>query len=58
MARAEYPEKYNWWLNELESLGVNAKRKEELNDLSEVSALTGNIKKLFYEDYQTAFNEK
>ena len=58
MARAEYPEKYGGWLNELESLGVNAKRKEELNYLSEVSALTGNVKKLFYEDYQTAFNEK
>ena len=40
------------------NLGVNAKRKEELNYLSEVSALTGNVKKLFYEDYQTAFNEK
>ena len=23
MARAEQPEKYNWWLNELESLGIN-----------------------------------
>ncbi|CAN5121691.1 hypothetical protein BH18THE2_BH18THE2_14440 [soil metagenome] len=30
MAKAEYPEKYGGWLNELESLGVNAKRKEEL----------------------------
>jgi hypothetical protein len=25
MARAEHPEKYSWWLNELESLGVNAR---------------------------------
>ena len=27
MAGAEHPEKYNWWLNELESLGVNTLRK-------------------------------
>ena len=27
MAGAEYPEKYNWWLNELESLGVNTLEK-------------------------------
>jgi hypothetical protein len=38
--------------NELESLGVNAKHKEELNDLPEVSALTENLKQLFYEEYQ------
>ena len=58
MAKAEYPEKYGWWLNELESLGINAKHKEELNDLTEISALAGNIKKLFFEEYQRAFNEK
>jgi hypothetical protein len=27
MAGAEQPEKYNWWLNELESLGVNTLEK-------------------------------
>jgi hypothetical protein len=58
MAQTEHHERYGWWLNELESLGINAERKKELNDLTEVSALTGNIKKLFYEEYQTAFNEK
>jgi hypothetical protein len=30
MARAEHPEKYRLWLNELESLGVNAKHKGEM----------------------------
>jgi hypothetical protein len=23
MAKADHPEKYNWWLNELDSLGIN-----------------------------------
>lgn len=47
-------ESWKVWLvaNELESLGVNAKHKEELNDLPEVSALTENLKQLFYEEYQ------
>ena len=30
MARAEQPEKYNWWLNELESLGINTLEKNGL----------------------------
>jgi hypothetical protein len=58
MARAEHPEKYSWWLNELESLGVNARHKGELNDLTEASALTENLKQLFYEEYHRAFNER
>jgi hypothetical protein len=58
MARAEHPDRHSWWLNELESLGVNAKHKEELNDLSEASALTENLKQLFYEEYKRAFNER
>ena len=57
MARTEQPERYSWWLNELESLGVNATHKEDINDLQEASALTENLKQLFYEEYQRAFNE-
>ena len=57
IARTEQPERYSWWLNELESPGVNAKHKEDINDLQEASALTENLKQLFYEEYQRAFNE-
>ena len=57
MARTEQPDRYSWWLNELESLGVNAKHKEDINDLQEASALTESLKQLFYEEYQRAFNE-
>jgi hypothetical protein len=57
MAQAEHPERYGWWLNELETLGVNANHKEGLNDLPEVSALTENLKRLFYEEYQRGLIE-
>jgi len=31
---SEHPERYGWWLNELESLGISANRINELNDLN------------------------
>lgn len=48
----EHPERYSWWLNELESLGISAKRINELNDLKEIRNLTENIKEAFYQDYK------
>jgi hypothetical protein len=42
-AKNEYPEKHSWWLNELESLGVNE--------------LTTDIKQMFYEEYKKAFSD-
>ena len=44
MAGAEHPEKYNWWLNELESLGVNTLEKNGLNNHKEASDLTEVVK--------------
>jgi hypothetical protein len=38
-------------------ISVNTKRKE-LNDLTVASYLTENLKQLFFEEYQRAFNEK
>jgi hypothetical protein len=32
MAQAEHPEKYSWWLNELDSLGINTLQKNGLNN--------------------------
>ena len=31
----EQPEKYNWWLNELESLGINTLEKNGLSNHKE-----------------------
>lgn len=51
MARAEHPDRYSWWLNELESPGISTHMKE-------ASELTEEIKQIFYEEYQKAYNEK
>jgi hypothetical protein len=32
MAKAEHPEKYNWWLNELDSLGISTLQKNGIDN--------------------------
>jgi hypothetical protein len=44
-----------WWLNELESLGVSPKVRNELNDIQETSSLTENLKQIFYQAYKDAY---
>lgn len=51
--RRECPEKYDWWLNELESLGVSVKVVNDLNNIEEVSELAENLKQTFYQEYKT-----
>jgi hypothetical protein len=51
MAKAEHPEKYNWWLNELDSLGISTLQKNGLNDQKEASDLTEAVKQTLYEEY-------
>jgi hypothetical protein len=50
--KEEHPERYGWWLNELETLGISAKRINELNDLNEISSLADNIKRGLYQEYE------
>ena len=40
----EYLDKKQWWLNELESLGISPKKTNQLNDKKEISNLAENIK--------------
>jgi hypothetical protein len=54
----KHPERFGWWPNELESLGVSPKRCNELNDKQEVSNLTENLKQIFYQAYKTSYDEK
>ncbi|HEY9490622.1 MAG TPA: hypothetical protein VIP56_01450 [Nitrososphaeraceae archaeon] len=49
----EHPEKYEWWLNELDSLGIVTKKSNELNDLTEISDLVEGIKQTLFQDYKT-----
>ena len=48
-------EKY--WLSELNSLGIECKRKNELNDKEELRALATAIKEVYFQDYKTAYND-
>lgn len=50
--KAENPKNKQWWINELESLGISAKKTNELNDQKEMSDLTENIKQTLYEEYK------
>jgi hypothetical protein len=58
MAEAEHPERYSWWLNELESLGIDILKKDGLNNHKEASDLTEAVKQTLYEEYINAYNEK
>jgi len=51
----EHPERYGWWINELESLGINVKKINEFNDLDEIRDLTEIIKQDKYLDYKTDY---
>jgi hypothetical protein len=53
----ENPQKDNWWINELESLGVSVKVTNELNDTQETSNLAENLKQIFYQAYKEAYND-
>jgi hypothetical protein len=57
MAVIELPERYGWWLNELESLGVNTLEKHGLNNHKEASDLTEAVKQSLYEDYLQTYSE-
>ena len=52
VAAREHLERYGWWINELESLGLSIKKTNEFNDLKEMRRLTQIIKQGIYLDYK------
>ncbi|HYA82682.1 MAG TPA: hypothetical protein VEH06_04435 [Candidatus Bathyarchaeia archaeon] len=52
----EHVERYSWWINELESLGLSIKKTNEFNDLKEMCSLTQIIKQTIYLDYKGGTN--
>ena len=54
----EAKRKRGYWNSELKSLGIDAKKKNELNDDKELASLTENIKQTYYQDYKTAYGNK
>ena len=55
MASNEQPQKHSWWLNELESLGINTREENQLGDPQKTSELAVDIKQMFYEEYKKVF---
>jgi hypothetical protein len=55
MTQVEHPERYGWWINELESLGLSVKKTNEFNDLKEIRSLAEIIKEETYLDYKTEY---
>jgi hypothetical protein len=51
--RNEYPEKYAWWINELNSLGIKKDEKiEDLQDTQALENLTDDVKQIFIHEYR------
>jgi hypothetical protein len=51
----EYPDKYGWWISELNSLGINTDGK---NDVQGLENLTDYVKQNFIHDYKTCYSEE
>jgi len=46
----------NYLQNELSSLGIDCKRRNEFNDKDELEALATAIKEVYFQDYKTAYD--
>ena len=55
----EKSQKVNWWINELDSLGMKKSKQEEeeSNKGQELEDLTDDIKQKFIYDYKTCYSE-
>jgi hypothetical protein len=51
-------EEENYLQSELSSLGIDCKRKNELNDEEELEGLVTAIKEVYFQDYKTAYQEE
>src|SRR5512133_2829591 len=53
----EKSQKINWWINELDSLGMKKSKQEESNKSQELEDLTDDIKQKFIYDYKACYSE-
>ena len=56
MSRKELDTK-EYWFSELDSLGIRAKRTNELNDRKEMKDLVENVKQTLLQEYRSAYTE-
>ena len=55
--KKEHPQKYSWWINELDSLGIKRIKRNDMNDRKEITDLTENIKQALFQEYRTVYNK-
>ena len=56
----EQSEKVSWWINELDSLGIeknSSNNKSELKNSQELEDLTDDIKQTFIHDYKICYSD-
>ena len=51
-------ENENYWEDELSTLAIECKRKNELNDKEELENLSDIVKQAMFQDYKMAYGEK
>jgi hypothetical protein len=51
-------DKNGYWNNELQSLGIEPKNINELNDMKELENLADNVKLSMFQDYKTAYSNR
>ncbi len=49
----EYSQGYGWWINELDSLGIKAERKDDKSNREQLIQATEDIKQHLYKDYKS-----
>jgi hypothetical protein len=49
--------KEGYWSNELDSLGIRTKRKNDLKNWKEMKCLVGNVKQVMLQEYRSAYTE-
>ncbi len=54
----EHVDKKEYLKNELKSLGIEPKRKDQINDNEELDSLSDNIKQAMFQDYKIAYSDK
>ena len=52
----ECPDKYEWWINELNSLGIKINDKEQPKDIHELENLTDDLKQRLIQRYKGRYN--
>ena len=53
----EYPDKYEWWINELNTLGIKINDKEQPKDIHELENLTDDLKQRLIQRHKARYDE-